>query len=525
MNFIRKKYFYLVIILYAGICNSQTIDSLYEVGTWQGFKQGAVSFTFDDNCPNQLSIVMPMFDQYGFKMTFFTVINWGPNWTALQAAALNGHEIASHTMSHTSLNSLTDEQQTAELKNSQDAINSHIQGQKCLTIAYPNCILGNSSICSQYYIAARGCSGVVEPKTPSNFMNISSIVCGNQGSIQKIGDFTNKINAAVSSKGWVVFLIHAIDNEPGYSSTSSTELKGALDYINLNKSKVWESTFGNIARYIKERNNISVKEVSVEDTIITVNVTDTLNDSTYNYPVTVRRRLPQNWTSAAVSENGKDLNSEVVYEDSLKYIIFDVIPDSGEISIKRISGIVPVQLDSFSAIALSNSIELSWTTATELDNNGFTVERSMDKIQWEQIAYIKGKGTTTEPSSYSFKDLSKTAGNVYYRLKQINYDGSYTYSKIIETAINIPVSFNLEQNYPNPFNPITTINYQIPEDSFVTLKVYDLLGREVYTIVNKQLTPGKYSVQFDGSNLPSGFYLYQLKAAQYTSTRKIVLLK
>lgn len=104
---------------------SQTVDSLYEVATWPGFRQGAVRFTFDDNCPNQLSVVMPMFDQYGFKMTFFTVINWGPNWNTLRAAASNGHEIASHTVSHASLGTLTDDQQITELKNSQDAINSH----------------------------------------------------------------------------------------------------------------------------------------------------------------------------------------------------------------------------------------------------------------------------------------------------------------------------------------------------------------------------------------------------------------
>lgn len=436
MNLIKKMIFYLIIILLTDIGYSQTVDSLYEVATWQGFKQGAVSFTFDDNTPNQISVALPIFDQYDFKMTFFTVINWGPNWTALQKAALNGHEIGSHTVSHTSFGTLTDEQQITELENSQDAIDSHITNQKCITIAYPNCVLGNSSICQQYYMAARGCSGVIVPKTPPDFMNISSIVCGSQGSIQRTNDFTNKIDATTSSNGWIVFLIHAIDNESGYSPTSSTELEGALDYLNQNTDKYWEATFGNVVRYIMERNNVSVVQVSAEDSIINFNVTDTLDNSIYNYPVTIRRVLPEEWTSATISQNGKEINSQIVTENEMSYIMFDVAPDSGTIQIIK-------------------------------------------------------KNVTDVPEN-------------------------------LESQILNP---SLMQNYPNPFNPITTINYQISENSFVTLKVYDVLGREVTTLISKKLLSGNYSVKFDGSDLPAGFYLYKLNAGNFTSTKKLILLK
>jgi len=334
MKIINRISFF-VFVMFNCIGISQTIDSLYEVATWPGFKQGAVSFTFDDNCANQLSIVMPMFDQFDFKMTFYSVINWGPNWSALQAAASNGHEVGSHTVSHANLGSLTDNQQITELKNSQDVINSHIISQKCLTIAYPNCVEGNPDICSQYYIAARGCSGQIVPKTPPDFMNISSFVCGSQGSVQRASDFENSINAAVSSNGWVVFLIHAIDNESGYSPTNSAEIKIALEYLNQNKEKIWESTFGNVVRYIKERNEVSIKELSVKDSLITFCVNDTLDNSIYNYPLTIRRSLPQGWTSATISQNGKTLNSQVVTINSKNYILFDVIPDSGNIQMEK----------------------------------------------------------------------------------------------------------------------------------------------------------------------------------------------
>jgi hypothetical protein len=259
----------------------------------------------------------------------------GPNWTALQTAASNGHEIASHTMSHANFSTTSEVDQNTELKNSQDAINVHISGQRCITIAYPNCNLGNTALCNQYYMAARGCSGVVEPATPSNFMNISSLVCGTQGSVQTAQNFKAKADAAASSRGWVVFLLHGIDSDGGYSPVTTANLKGALDSLSSHKEKYWVSTFGNIARYIKERNCVSVKELSKTDSIVTVQITDTLDNIIYNYPVTIRRPLPQNWTSASVSQNSKTINAQIIDISSVKYVMFDIIPDSGDITIKR----------------------------------------------------------------------------------------------------------------------------------------------------------------------------------------------
>ena len=140
-----------------------TIDHPYEIGTWQGFHTAAVSYTFDDSCSNQLALAVPMFDEFGFKLTLFTLTgcpSWAPaNWPELQAAAANGHEVASHTVSHSDLSTLTTAQQTNELVNSQSTINSHIPGNQCVTIAYPYCVPGNQSLTATYYIAARTCSG------------------------------------------------------------------------------------------------------------------------------------------------------------------------------------------------------------------------------------------------------------------------------------------------------------------------------------------------------------------------------
>ena len=315
---------------------SQGIDAPYELGTWQGFRSAAISYTFDDNCSNQLAVVVPMFNEFDFKLTLFTVINWGPNWTGLQSAVSHGHEVASHTLSHPSLGGLSDSIQRIELANSRSIINSNITGQQCVTLAYPNCVVGNTSIVRQYYFAARGCSGIVESRTPSNFMNISSIICGALGSIKTSADFNSRANSAASSKGWCVYLLHGIDSDGGYSPLSSDTLRRSLEYLKANPDKFWVTSFGNVAKYVLERNAASVSEIQVTNDNITVLESDTLDPVVYNCPLTIRRPLPQGWSSAYVVQNGDTLASQIVQVDSTRYLMFDVLPNNGFITIKRI---------------------------------------------------------------------------------------------------------------------------------------------------------------------------------------------
>jgi peptidoglycan-N-acetylglucosamine deacetylase len=315
---------------------AQKVDSSYQVGTWPGFRSAAVSFTFDDGCSNQFAVALPMFDKYNFKMTFFTVVNWVPNWTMLKNAAANAHEIASHTMTHANFGNLKDDQQTAELRDSKLNIETNISGVKCLTIAYPYCVTGNMALCEQHYIAARGCSGVVEPKTPSNFMNISSIICGDLGEVKTTNDFTSKFASAENSNGWAIFLIHGVDNDGGYSPLSSIELKGALGYLSEHIDKFWVAKLGDAARYVKERDNVLVKEVEANESSITISITDTLDNSIYNLPVSVRRLIPDGWDSFSVSQNNKAIGSQTVVVNSKKYFIFDVVPNTGNVVCRKI---------------------------------------------------------------------------------------------------------------------------------------------------------------------------------------------
>ncbi len=280
-----------------------------------------------------------MFNEFGYKLTMFTVTSptWymPTHWDALQTAANQGHEIASHTVTHPHLPQLTIENQTTELVSSQNTINSHITGDQCITIAYPYCEPSNQTLTATYYIAGRTCSGQIVPSTPSNFYQISSIICGSSGSVKTTANFIAKDNSAAASNGWCVFLIHGIDSDGGWSPLSSTILEESLEYLDANRDTFWVSTFSNVARYIKERNDVSITESSSSDTSITLQVTDTLDNAIYNYPVTIRRPLPEDWLSAYVSQDGQPVDACIVEVDSIQYVMFDVVPDGGDVVLSK----------------------------------------------------------------------------------------------------------------------------------------------------------------------------------------------
>jgi peptidoglycan/xylan/chitin deacetylase (PgdA/CDA1 family) len=351
---------------------ARTIDAPYEVGAWPGFRQAAVSYTFDDGCSNQFAIALPMFNEFGFKMTLFTITSWSPNWTVLQTAADQGHEIASHTVTHPSLSGLTLANQTTELKNSQDDINAHITGHKCLTLAYPYCVPSNLALTQQYYIAARHCQGSIEPSTPKDFYQISSIICGSSGSVKTAADFSSRFDSTAASKGWCVLLIHGIDNDGGYSPTQSTVLRQSLEYLSARPSTFWVATFLDAVRYIRERNDVSVKESSNQGASIILQVTDTLDDATYNYPVTLRRPLPADWPAAGVSQNGRTTAASIVTVNSVKYAVFDVVPDAGDVVLSKCPA-APVGLTAVPGYA---TVVLDWGDNSEPNLAGYHVYRS-----------------------------------------------------------------------------------------------------------------------------------------------------
>ncbi len=194
------------------------------------------------------------------------------------------------------------------------------------------------------------------------------------------------------------------------------------------------------------------------------------------------------------------------------------------------SAVLPVELNSFEVISKGGNVELNWFTATEVNNKGFEIERKADNV-WKTIGFISGKGTTTNPSKYYFiDDLRNTSfnGNVAYRLKQVDYNGTYKYSDEVSVQVNSnPAEYSLMQNYPNPFNPSTVIKYSVKENTQVILKVFDILGREVSTLLDEEKPAGTYTINFDAAKagLSSGTYFYTIKAGNFVQTKKMLLLK
>jgi len=225
------------------------------------------------------------------------------------------------------------------------------------------------------------------------------------------------------------------------------------------------------------------------------------------------------WTLGALGQGGSlQLNAndffgavatdETYYDD---YQVLDLI--------------IPVELTSFTASVNEGNVVLNWSTATETNNHLFEIERKAETSEYITIGYVEGAGTTTEPQNYGYTDNKVETGTYTYRLKQVDFDGTFTYSNEVEVDVTAPLSFNLDQNYPNPFNPTTNISYSIPEAGNIILAVYNTVGEKVAVLVNGYSEAGHFDVSFNASNLPSGVYLYKLQSANSVQTKKMMLLK
>jgi hypothetical protein len=188
---------------------------------------------------------------------------------------------------------------------------------------------------------------------------------------------------------------------------------------------------------------------------------------------------------------------------------------------------VPVELISFSTYVSGKTIRLNWSTATETNNSHFDIQRKFDATEWKTIGSIKGNGTTTQIQHYSFSDdlRNSSSRKIFYRLKQVDLDGSFSYSNEINIDNNISSSFELEQNYPNPFNPSTKIRFNIPMIEKVKIEVFNAAGNKVATLLNGLKEAGSHEVQFVAENLASGVYFYKLSVGNLIQTKKMLLIR
>ncbi len=191
---------------------------------------------------------------------------------------------------------------------------------------------------------------------------------------------------------------------------------------------------------------------------------------------------------------------------------------------------LPVELSSFSASIIGSAVKLNWRTETEINNYGFEIQKSQmsnvkSETDWEKIGFVEGYGNSNSPKDYSFTDASVISGTYSYRLKQIDIDGQFEYSKAIEIGLAAPDKFELSQNFPNPFNPNTSIKFTLPETGYVKLTVYNMLGQEIATLVNGVKEAGTHIINFNAEEFNSGIYIYRIESNGFNEVRKMTLIK
>lgn len=319
-----------------GTMVSAGVEAPFEIGTWGNFCKGAISHTFDDYPNSGASRIATTgreaFDEKNLHMTMFVVSDEQNqnSWSALKKCFEKGHEVTSHNKVH--------QADASGLKPSQEAIRSNIPGEKAISFAYPfGTALGDSKVLGIYVAARDAGGGDVNSTTPSNFAHISSVGFG-KGSGNYKNDATSMDNfakKAASGNGWAVAMHHGIGADShSWATTNLDEMKKHLDFLDKNRHEIWCETFGNVARYIKERDSVSLKVKSNRDNEITLTLTDNLNDKVYDYPLSIRRTLPDGWDKVSVTQGDKAVEDSIVIVGTKKYLMFKAVPDGGDIVIK-----------------------------------------------------------------------------------------------------------------------------------------------------------------------------------------------
>ena len=312
------KVYLLIFFLLINISINYTpqIPSAYEIAPWHAWKQGAITYSFDDGCSNQINKAIPSLNKYGLKATFNLVTSWVSNWNYWKQASQNGHEIASHTITHANLNGAGEN----ELFQSKQIIEQNI-GKECVTIAYPNCNVGNKNTIGKYYISGRTCSGQLMSKNPGDIFELSSTIVGQTSSHNSANDLNKLAESAAQQNKWIVYLIHGVDDDGGYSPINSNALDQHFSYVKQ-ADKWWVATFKDVSKYILESNSLVITETGNDSSGYLINVSCQYQTSLtkLDVPVTIARKVI--CSNPKVKQNGTPINS-VPYNGK---VIFDVIP-------------------------------------------------------------------------------------------------------------------------------------------------------------------------------------------------------
>ena len=324
----------------------------------------------------------------------------------------------------------------------------------------------------------------------------------------------------------LTFQLTARDNIVGGGGVGSAQIQfqvtntaGPFLVTAPNSSVTWnaltqQSVTWNVA-------NTNVTPVSCANVNILLSV-----DGGQSYPIVLAANTPNDGSEDILVPNNVTTTARIKVQ-AADNIFFDISNTNF-----TITDPIPVELTSFTVTSSKDGVLIRWETATETNNSGFSIEKSAAGGAYQTVGFVEGKGTTTEKQYYTFTDRQTPSGSVTYRLKQVDFDGTFAYSNAVEVDVVSPDNFVLEQNHPNPFNPTTSIRFSVKSDAFITLAVYDQLGQQVAMLQSGIVNAGSYSSNFDASKLPSGIYFYRLTAADqhsgavvFDKTQKMLLMK
>ena len=304
----------------------QNIPYEYEVAPWYSFKDAVITYSFDDGTPNHLKKAIPLLDKYNLKASFNLITNKDNDWRGYKAASENGHEIASHTITHPNLKEQDYQTQVEELKESKKLIEKMV-GQECITLVYPYCVVGDYDIAKKYYISGRSCSHQYINSNPKDMFDLSSFGIGNESDHQTGESLNEIVDKALVDKTWVVFLIHGVDfdDADAYSPFEIKELEKHFEYV-TKKGSFWVATFKDVSKYILEANSLIIFEnKNMEgNTVIKVSTGYKTDITKLDVPVSVSRVLDEQYKKVSIVKES-DL-SEIEGEIKNGKIIFDVVP-------------------------------------------------------------------------------------------------------------------------------------------------------------------------------------------------------
>ena len=316
----------------------------------------------------------------------------------------------------------------------------------------------------------------------------------------------------------------------GYVSSISVDPDNSanvlISYSNYNINRLWYTTnsgtsWTNVEGNMAGANAPSVRAVKM----FTISSVPHyfIGTSTGVYFTIALNGASTTWTQEAVSSIGNVVVTGLDYRASDKMLV--VATHGRGVFQTAIDAPLPVELTAFGGMYINGKVDLYWKTATEKNNYGFEIQRADGSKNWKKIAFVAGAGNSNAPKDYNYSDFNPSTSEVFYRLKQIDNDGTFEYSSEIKVNLEIPTEYALEQNYPNPFNPSTKISFSVPTAGNVTITLYDINGQVVGEIVNGLYAAGKHTVNFFGTGLSSGVYFYRITAGKFVQTRKLVLMK